>query len=520
MTRPLACVVGLLLASSVGAAPPKLDFLYPGGARQGDAVAVTLGGTLDPWPPAFWASHPGIAFEADPKKPGVVTLKVGRDVPLGTHWLRATNADGASGVRPFLVNQLAETAEKEPNDDYRKPNVVSLPTIVNGRLEKASDVDVFGVTVKKGETLVAAVDALSSLRSPLDAVVQIVSAEGFVLAQNDDFREMDPLVVWTAPSDSPVTVRVFGFPQVADSRIGFYGKENAVYRLSLTTGPYVDHAWPLAVDGRTEAEVELIGWNLPAQRRAKVPAGEGDVWVQPPGFASGTLVRREPHAAALLGPGAKWSPATPLTLSGKLSKPGERATIAIDAKKGTKASIRIEARDRHFPLDPVLTLVDPKGTTANKTQSPKLNRDPPFDVSLAQDGVYTLEVRDLHDDGGPRHAFLLRLAAAGPECDGATTTDRFTGPANKPLEIAVDLTRRGGHVAPVEIVAEGLPPSAKQETVGGKDAKKATLKLTGLPIGGWPVSLRVESAGRRSAVSATPAELGVPVTRLWISVTK
>ena len=38
----------------------------------------------------------------------------------------------------------------------------------------------------------------------------------------------------------------------------------AAYRLTLTTGGFVDHTLPLAVQAGQPAEVALFGWNLPS----------------------------------------------------------------------------------------------------------------------------------------------------------------------------------------------------------------------------------------------------------------
>src|SRR3712207_7167464 len=52
-------------------------------------------------------------------------------------------------LRPFLVNQVPEVSEKEPNDEVKKPQEVAVPAVVNGRLEKPNDVDAFAVKLTK-----------------------------------------------------------------------------------------------------------------------------------------------------------------------------------------------------------------------------------------------------------------------------------------------------------------------------------------------------------------------------------
>ena len=72
--------------------------------------------------------------------------------------------------------------------------------------------------------------------------------EGFVLAQNDDARHIDPMVdFFSTEREATYTVRIFAFPLTPNSTIGFAGAANFVYRLtSDDPGPYLDHALPAA----------------------------------------------------------------------------------------------------------------------------------------------------------------------------------------------------------------------------------------------------------------------------------
>src|SRR5207248_7318196 len=149
-----------------------------------------------------------------------------------------------------------------------EPQALPAPNVVvNGRLEKDGDVDVFAVELRKGQTLVASLTAYSVLRSPMDGVLQILSPDGFVLAQDDDFHELDPQIVFPVPKDGRYLVRVFAFPAVPTAAVKFAGGDKFIYRLTLTTGAFADYAFPLATwrfaPGETRADLNLVGWNLP-----------------------------------------------------------------------------------------------------------------------------------------------------------------------------------------------------------------------------------------------------------------
>src|SRR5579885_710126 len=178
------------------AAPPALTYLYPAGAQRGQTVEVTAGGTFERWPVRAWVDRPGVEVRAA-KERGKLTVAVARDAIPGVCWLRLYDEQGASGLRPFVVGTLPEVQEQEPNDTPASAQVLpSASVVVNGRLQKAGDVDAFAIRLHKGQTLVASLEANHTLGSPLDGVLQVRSADGFVLAQNNDEHGLDPQVVF------------------------------------------------------------------------------------------------------------------------------------------------------------------------------------------------------------------------------------------------------------------------------------------------------------------------------------
>ena len=106
----------------------------------------------------------------------------------GIHWIAANNNGLASNFVPFALGTLPETCEKEPNNDLAHAQRVTLPTIINGRIDRKDDWDVFQFSGRAGETVVAEVFA-RRLDSPLDSVLKITDGGGKVLAYNDDFDD-------------------------------------------------------------------------------------------------------------------------------------------------------------------------------------------------------------------------------------------------------------------------------------------------------------------------------------------
>ncbi len=103
----------------------------------------------------------------------------------GKHLVAATNGTLASNYLPFALDTLPECLDTEPNDDPSKAQKVTLPIIVNGRMDHPGDWDVFQVDGKAGQTIVAEVHA-RRLDSPFDSFVKVTGPDGKIIALNDD----------------------------------------------------------------------------------------------------------------------------------------------------------------------------------------------------------------------------------------------------------------------------------------------------------------------------------------------
>ncbi len=470
------------VVSSASAAPPNITYLYPAGAQRGATVEVTAAGTFDT-ATKVWASGKGVSVEAT-KTAGKFQVTVAKDAVPGTYWLRVYNADGASNLRPFIVGTLPEVTEKEPNDDFKKPHAIDGSFVINGKLEKNGDVDCFAVTLKKGQTLVASLEANHTLRSPMDAMLQILSADGFVLEENNDFRGLDPQLAFTAKKDGTYLARVYAFPASPDASIRYFGSDACVYRLTLTTGAFADFALPLAVGpDRKTAFVE--GWNLSDAPQIltlpdRVP-GEAQVTVFDPRIANPLRLRAEPHYCTVLSlddrkPVPPLSP--PFSVSSRIEKKGA-PNIEFRGKKGQTLTMQAESRTLGLAANPVVYVSDADRKQLAKAEPAKLNGDTALSFTPPADGTYTVAVSDLYAGGGPRHAFLLRVLSE-PDYDLTVAADRFTITPGKPTVIPVKVNRVRGFTKPVEVGAEGLPEGVKAEVTqpAKPDPNTVTLSLT------------------------------------------
>src|SRR5205807_6932782 len=88
-----------------------------------------------------------------------VTIPAG--TPVGTCDARLVGRWGVSNPRAFVVGDLPEVLEKDPNDDVEQAQRVALGTTVNATISSPTDVDYYVVAGKKGQRLVATCQAES-----------------------------------------------------------------------------------------------------------------------------------------------------------------------------------------------------------------------------------------------------------------------------------------------------------------------------------------------------------------------
>lgn len=528
----LAVALASLLAPGrpTSAKPPTLTGLFPAGAERGKTVTVKMSGTFDHWPPRCRVDGNGVWAEPAEEK-GVLSVLVTEDAPPGVRWIRIYDQDGATGLRPFLVGPLPETTEEEPNDDPRKPQKIGEgPVTINGRLAKPGDVDGFAIDLKAGEVLTADLEAARRLGSPMDGVLQVVSADGFVLEQNDDDGGFDPRIVFQAPSDGAYTVRLFAFPAQPDSSIRFSGGDAYIYRLTLTTGGFVDHAFPLAVSNEGPAEVAAVGPNVGEARLAVPPgeAGERVATAHPslPGaaevrrVAGPTAVEAEPN-----GPAEPQPLADLASVSGRIDPPGDRDAYRIALKKGDARVFRLESRSFGLPLDAVLSVLDAEGKSLAEADDAGASKDPALPFTPAADGEFRVVVRDLHGRGGPRFAYLLSVVRPAPDFALKLAADVFETTPGKETKVIVTIDRRDGFAGEIELRAEGLPAGVEAKPVlskaGDDSAKAATLEIRAVadaPAGPFRIVGRpVGGEGERIA-RAKIAGFEIETDRPWLTI--
>lgn len=112
-----------------------------------------------------------------------------RDAPPGVRWLAAHRMGYESNRVPFALDRLPDALEQEPNQAVAAAQKVTLPIVVNGRIDRPDDWDVYEFTGKANARVAVEVQA-RRLESPLDSVVKLTDAQGKLIAFNDDREDL------------------------------------------------------------------------------------------------------------------------------------------------------------------------------------------------------------------------------------------------------------------------------------------------------------------------------------------
>jgi hypothetical protein len=457
----------------VRAAAPTLEYLHPAGGQQGTTVQVTAAGAFEPWPVSGWADHPGIHLEASGEK-GKLAVRIDKGVPAGPHLLRLHNAEGASAPRVFVVGGQPELAEAEPNNELAQATAVpSMPATVNARLEQRGDVDSFSVKLEAGQTLVASLQG-RRLGAPMDPLLHLHDAAGGqpVAFAHDGFG-LDPLLVYRAERAGTYVVRVAAFADPPAADVSFTGAANAVYRLSLTTGPFVRSAFPAGVSRGTKSAVQLRGWNLgpggaeTSEPRevdaAGAPADADHVMVPVPGgehllrieLGDGPeLTDADPRVS---GPGAAPLDA-PVALNGTIGQAGEEDVLRFAAKKDERFVLTVRAGAAGARLDAALRIEDDAGKPLANDDDAAGNGDPRIEWPAPADGVYRAVVSDLYGAGGPDCVYRLALVRPQPRVTATLDAHEYRLAPGGTATIKLAVARTHGHAEPLFASATDLPP--------------------------------------------------------------
>jgi hypothetical protein len=217
---------------------PFITRLFPLGGKAGTGTVASVAGWNLPCDSVKLDTRPG---EDD------------------VRWTGVQQGDQASNRVPYAVDSLPLCQEAEPNDGIAAAQRIAPAQIVDGRIGRPGDTDVFAFDGHAGTDVVAEVFA-RRLGSPVDSVLRLTDAAGGVIEWNDD-REDKLSGLLTHHADSYLRARLPAdgtyFVRLAD--VQSHGGDEYAYRLRV--------GWPRP---DFAAVVTPSSVNVPAGRAAPV----------------------------------------------------------------------------------------------------------------------------------------------------------------------------------------------------------------------------------------------------------
>jgi hypothetical protein len=489
---------------------------------------------------------PGVQFTPTPVT-GVFSVEIAPDAEPGPHLVRFFNEEGASVPRFFIVSTEPESRETEPNDEFRMPqNIAGLPATVGGRLDKSGDVDCFAVSLKKGQTLVAWLEAFV-LASTFDGMLRIVDSNGVQYAFNHDGRTFDPFLAWEAPRDGTFVVQVMGFVHPANNSEQFTGGEGCIYRLHLTAGPYVRYTVPLAAKRGEATPVRLVGWNLTTSEAVldgSQPTPDPNAAALPvPGIGSDQLVAVSdlPEAIEKEAPGMLGNTealTVPGAVTGCIQERNDEDRFLFTAVKQRAYNIQLTGARVGSPLDAWLQVEDSNREQLARSDDASGSRDPQLTWTAPSDGTFVIAVGDLTHRGGDDFVYRLAVTEAAPGVTAAIADHALKLQAGKTADLKVAVKRMNGFGAKLQLAAKNLPegisaPEVEVPEKGGDVVLKVSATADAKPAGqAFQLVLRETEGGKehpvRYSLVETTENNGVPqgynelvidsTDQLWLTV--
>lgn len=192
---------------------PFIDSIYPLGGRRGSKVAFQLAGTNLPDSPV------ALQLPAVPPESNELTWST-----------QIAIAGRQSNTIRLELSDLPEAMEAEPNDSSEgiaSSEPVACPVVLNGRIDRAGDIDVWRFAARKDERIDIELHG-SRLGSHIDSILSIQNLAGKELAMNDDAEagQSDSRIAFKAPEDGVFVLTV-------RDRFSYRGGTSFAYRVTL-----------------------------------------------------------------------------------------------------------------------------------------------------------------------------------------------------------------------------------------------------------------------------------------------
>jgi hypothetical protein len=504
-------------------AEPLITKLEPRGIQKGKPFTLTLSGRDLGEGAKIWSTMPATFTPLAPEKTGMSMAEKSAsflvepkgDIPVGVYPIRVETPEGISNIELFAVGSFPEFTEDEsragalPNTNDTIESAQALPSApftLNGTL-RGPERDVYRYSAQKGEKRVFEIEA-RRCGSAIDPVIEIVDQSGKTIAKSEDAAliDLDARAEVTFPREG------FYYVMVHDAR--YSTQADNFYRLKAGSYPYVTEVFPLGARRGEVAQVSLGSQKIQADLR-NVEKDAEETFINLPGSATLPVLFAVGDDPEVTQPVTDAIPA-PVTINGRLSKPGEVDRYKLRVTPGEPLILRMHARELGTSkLMAVITVLDAKGKQLGRSGDEPLAEDvynvntsrtagdPILRVEAPKDATeLTVTVEDLALRGGPNYGYRLNVKQLPQDFRLVLNTPYINVPAGGSVAVPVTVQRQG-YDGEIQLSVANPPKGLKVEG--------------GFVVAGPPVKANAQNRFSRGVLVFT-AEPGASLTATDLEV--
>ena len=431
----------LIVGLSHAQVAPQLSSISPRAAQRGQTIEVTLVGKNIDESAKIWLKQEGIKAEIKQKTPVatvrftgsgisanipndprlVLSFEIAPDAPLGNHQIRLITPNGVSNPQNFMVGDLPEMKEQEPNSTNEEANMLELPVTVNGAVASIDDVDIYQFNLGKGARLISDIFA-QRIGSPLDSYLVLYDPNGAEVVKSLDGNGLDSFIDYTTQLEGKYTLHI--------RDVRYQGGGNYLYRLNIGELPYLQSVFPLGGKRGVANTVNVAGANLGSINSIQLdisPDASVGIRELTVGNQNGLETNPYPFAIGEFNETNETEPndalaqenkiGTPITVNGRIEKEGDVDRYSIKVEKGTSLVFDVKAREFRSHLDPVLTIYSHKKGEAEGSLEEQVLRvnddasgtDARIAFTFPEAGDYGISIRDLNSAGSSNFPYRLTI---------------------------------------------------------------------------------------------------------------
>lgn len=467
--------------------PPSMGYMFPSGGQAGQTVEVILGGydwtpdmqlfvhdpqvqleiigspgpVIVPEPPYWFGKKSRRAPEPLPREIKA-RLTIPANIPPGIVTWQAANANGATEVGRFVVNDIASIVEQDepawPDTESGPQQIESVPVCVSGQIKHIREVDRYRFSPTRSGPVTCNVVA-RAIGSQLNAVLEVYDPSGRLIADAADTAGNDTALTFTATANESYIAAVYD--------LDFRGDRAMVYQFSIRQGPRVISAIP-SVGRRGETRsVEFVGVGI-ATGQSKLESVLRDVmFPDDPNSDSflhqlitehGECPPFRLHLSDQLQQDENTSIlVVPAGVTGVLDQRFGEERYRFAAKKGEILSVDVSTEKTGSQVDAALTIYDHDGKQLDRNDDQTDSTDAEIEFTIPADGDYSVGVSDVASQSGTRAAtyhLCVRPATPGFRL---SVPELLNAPLGGKASLAVKVTRHGGFKDAIDVTLTGLP---------------------------------------------------------------